>query len=324
MITLYDIAGHPDCYRGWNPLPARTRYCLNFKGLSFKTVWLEYPDIEPTLRSIGASPTMKWPDGRPFYTVPVISDESHLTDNGEATVVSDSWAIAKYLDETYPDTGSHRLFPDGTMALQMLSQVYIHKNLYLGSLARILAPHLTPLLSETSQKYYRETREMFFRASLEELCPRDSAKWKEGWSNTQQVTKCLAVDNAAFDTIATFLNQNGSGNEILVMGVRPSYIDFVLVSYLDLLAILLPDQWEVVKTWNGGRWAKIREACAVLDKLIEVAKGTRISNTIRYSDEAFINCEIILDGVCDTFISLKFLASVTIIPRWHEMRRKGS
>ncbi|KAF8492274.1 hypothetical protein BU17DRAFT_72637 [Hysterangium stoloniferum] len=215
MITLYDIAGHPDCYRGWNPLPARTRYCLNFKGLSFKTVWLEYPDIEPTLRSIGASPTMKWPDGRPFYTVPVISDESHLTDNGEATVVSDSWAIAKYLDETYPDTGSHRLFPDGTMALQMLSQVY-----------------------------YRETREMFFRASLEELCPRDSAKWKEGWSNTQQVTKCLAVDNAAFDTIATFLNQNGSGNEILVMGVRPSYIDFVLVSYLDLLAILLPDQWK--------------------------------------------------------------------------------
>ncbi|KAF8490200.1 hypothetical protein BU17DRAFT_72720 [Hysterangium stoloniferum] len=103
---------------------------------------------------------------------------------------------------------------------------------------------------------------MFFKASLEELCPRDSAKWKEGWSNTQQVTKCLAVDNAAFDTIATFLNQNGSGNEILVMGVRPSYIDFVLVSYLDLLAILLPDQWEVVKTWNGGRWAKIREACA--------------------------------------------------------------
>ncbi|KAF8488919.1 hypothetical protein BU17DRAFT_72658 [Hysterangium stoloniferum] len=179
---------------------------------------------------------------------------------------------------------------------------------------------------------------MFFKASLEELCPRDSAKWKEGWSNTQQVTKCLAVDNAAFDTIATFLNQNGSGNEILVMGVRPSYIDFVLVSYLDLLAILLPDQWEVVKTWNGGRWAKIREACAeiffeclwfrnlasVLDKLIEVAKGTRISDTIRYSDEAFINCEIILDGVCDTFISLKFLASVTIIPRWHEMRQKGS
>ncbi|KAF8492275.1 hypothetical protein BU17DRAFT_102988 [Hysterangium stoloniferum] len=252
MITLYDAASRPDSYRGWNPLPARIRYCLNFKGLSFKTVWLEYPDIESTLRSVGASPTMKWPDGRPCYTVPVIRDDSHLTDNGEPTVVSDSWAIAKYLDESYPDTGSARLLPDGTMALQMLSQAYIHNTLYLGCLARILAPHPMQLLSETSQKYYRETREMIFSTSLEDLCPRGSVQWKEGWSNTQQI----------FDTIATFLDQNGSRDEILFMGVRPSYVDFVLVSFLDTLAILLPDQWEIVKTWNGGRWAKLRESCA--------------------------------------------------------------
>jgi hypothetical protein len=128
------------------------RYSLNFKGLPFKIVWLEYPDVEPTLREIGAAPTGKWSDGRPFYTVPVIRDESHLTDKGEPTVVSDSWAIAKYLDETYPGLDSQRLLPEGTMAFQMLGQTYIQKILWMEGLVRIVAQSVMSLLSETSQK----------------------------------------------------------------------------------------------------------------------------------------------------------------------------
>jgi glutathione S-transferase len=74
-------------------------------------VWLEYPDIEPTLRDLGAAPTFlenpsprKW-----FYTIPVIVDPGHLTPTGDPTVVCDSWAIAEYLDEVYPD--QNILFP---------------------------------------------------------------------------------------------------------------------------------------------------------------------------------------------------------------------
>ncbi|KIJ24308.1 hypothetical protein M422DRAFT_274949, partial [Sphaerobolus stellatus SS14] len=46
-IILYDMpskTGQP-----WNQMPMRTRLSLNFKEIPFKTEWLEYPDIKPTL-----------------------------------------------------------------------------------------------------------------------------------------------------------------------------------------------------------------------------------------------------------------------------------
>jgi len=94
------------------------RYALNFKGIPHKTIWIEYPDIEPTMRSIGASPTSTKANGKPHYTLPVIVDPSRPSPSGGPTVVSESFLIAEYLDEAYPDT--RPLFPAGTKALQKL------------------------------------------------------------------------------------------------------------------------------------------------------------------------------------------------------------
>ena len=79
------------------------------------------------MRNLGAAPTFfdnpgarKW-----FYTIPVIIDPHHLTPSGEPTVVSDSWAIADYLDEVYPTP--NLLLPPGTKALQSLFDGYFTK-----------------------------------------------------------------------------------------------------------------------------------------------------------------------------------------------------
>ncbi|KAE9402968.1 hypothetical protein BT96DRAFT_956119 [Gymnopus androsaceus JB14] len=86
MITFYNFAGR---IKGvpWNPNVWKIRYALNYKGIAYKTVWLEYPDIE----------------------LPTVHHPSHY-DNSTGT------AIAEYLDKTYPSTP--RLIPQGTHALQ--------------------------------------------------------------------------------------------------------------------------------------------------------------------------------------------------------------
>ena len=100
------------------------------------------------MRNIGAAPTTKKPDGSPFYTLPVIVDPSRRAPGGGPMVVSDSYAIAEYLDDAYPRPGP--LFPEGTKALQNLFHDHIVKTLF-NPMALIIVPLLLPILNEASR-----------------------------------------------------------------------------------------------------------------------------------------------------------------------------
>jgi glutathione S-transferase len=141
LITLYDVPSDVSG-KAWSPNMWKARcvllikylackftqhysglrYVLNHKGIPYKTTWLEYPEIEPTMRSIGALPTSTKTDGSPYYSLPTIVDPSRRTSSGGPTVVSESFLIAEYLDEAYPTPDP--LFPEGTKALQ--KQFYDH------------------------------------------------------------------------------------------------------------------------------------------------------------------------------------------------------
>ncbi|PBK91108.1 hypothetical protein ARMGADRAFT_1032165 [Armillaria gallica] len=97
MITLYDL-----------PFKA-----ANFPGTDYQTVYVELLDIEALAKKIGASPTSTKADGvSPFYTIYILQDGS------TGAVVSDSAAIAGYLDKTYPSS-EPMLILTGTMTLQL-------------------------------------------------------------------------------------------------------------------------------------------------------------------------------------------------------------
>ena len=75
-------------------------------------MWVEYPDVEPLCKKIGAAPTgTKGADGSPLYTLPTIYDPN------TKTAVSDSSKIVRYLDATYPSSGP-TLLPAELDALQ--------------------------------------------------------------------------------------------------------------------------------------------------------------------------------------------------------------
>lgn len=49
-IVLYDLTCEKnECF---SPVVWRIRLMLNYKGIPYKTVFIEFPDIEPTLKSL--------------------------------------------------------------------------------------------------------------------------------------------------------------------------------------------------------------------------------------------------------------------------------
>ena len=116
MITFYDIPGTLPG-KSFTPNTTKTRLALNFKGIPYRTEYLEAPDIQPLYRRLNLTPKATYLDGTtPFYSLPVITDDT----TGTLIAVSYSWDIAVYLDEVYPD--APRLFPKGTKALQARSE----------------------------------------------------------------------------------------------------------------------------------------------------------------------------------------------------------
>ncbi|OBZ68778.1 hypothetical protein A0H81_11342 [Grifola frondosa] len=226
-IIFYDIPGNAAKDQAW--------FSLNYKGLPYKTHWVEYPHIAGLCKDIGASPTRTFPNGSPQYTLPVIYDPN------TKTVVSESALIARYLDKTYPDTPT--LIPAATDALHAAFQEAIGTTIT-EPLMPIMLPAVNLQLNPVSEEYFRRTREARF-GKLEEWSPPGpvrEAHWKAIEAGLHKVTKWLSMD----------------GNEkLFFMGETISYADITLgASLVALKRVLGPDsqEWKNVKTWDGGRW----------------------------------------------------------------------
>ncbi|KAK8065148.1 hypothetical protein PG997_011895 [Apiospora hydei] len=68
QITLFDLPSQGRCAT-WSLNPWKTRMNLNFKGVDYKTEWLEYPDIKPRLEK-----HVTLPEGQTTYTIPTLEE----------------------------------------------------------------------------------------------------------------------------------------------------------------------------------------------------------------------------------------------------------
>ena len=144
MITLYDLVVSDD--RRPSPFCWRVKFAMKHKGLP----WREEPVGFTEKDKIAFAGSV---------TVPVICDHTH---DGKA--VKDSWAIAQYLDETYP---GERLFA-GAPALEFArfvnswTDTSVHGALFPLVVADIWA-HARP----EDRQYFRESREKRLGTTLE-------------------------------------------------------------------------------------------------------------------------------------------------------------
>ncbi|KAI0800557.1 hypothetical protein C8Q74DRAFT_1314072 [Fomes fomentarius] len=242
-IILYDI---PFSVKGTslsgNTL--KTRLTLNYKGIPFKTVWLNYLQIEPTLKELSVGPTTTWPDGSPMYTLPAIYDPS--TGKG----LAESSAIARYLDETYPDTP--RIIPEGTEAFHEALEAALFPTIFI-SLGSLLMP-LVPQFATTTEdaEYYKAAREKQLGVPLDALSPLGSAVREQQWTASE----------AGLGKVAAWLDVGGREGQFF-MGERVSYADIVLAALFIAIKRSVgeeSEEWKRFTGWHGGRWVKLVDA----------------------------------------------------------------
>ena len=217
------------------------RVVLNYKGIPYRTEWVEYPDIEPHSKSLGIKPTGKKSDGSPLYTLPAIHDPS------TGVYIADSIAIAEYLEETYPNTPS--VFPNETIGLQKaFSAAFKHS---IDAVWPFILPVTNSRLNPVSEAYFRRSRETSFGKKLEDIVPIGNARTEE-WEKLEKGLASVYSYLASTDKKGPYF-----------LGDTISWSDLVLFSFLYWFKLIWgenSEEWKDIASWNGGRWEAHIEA----------------------------------------------------------------
>lgn len=146
-ITLYSLCG-AEPSRPFSPHCWKIVMALAHKGLPFEERALPFTAIPAV-------------EGGATKTVPLLRDGDRL--------ISDSYAIALYLEETYPDKPS--LFKgEGGMAMARLIEGYSQMIVHPG-VSAIALMDIYRMLEPADQAHFRRTREKMFGKPLEDVFP---------------------------------------------------------------------------------------------------------------------------------------------------------
>lgn len=142
-IEMHDLAG-ADASLRFSPYCWRTRLALAHKGLLVQTIPWRFTEKDALAFS---------GQGR----VPVIRDGDR--------VVHDSWAIAEYLEDTYPDRPS--LFGGATGRAHARFINAWADSVVLMAIARLIVRDVLDVVDAKDRGYFRESREERFGMTLE-------------------------------------------------------------------------------------------------------------------------------------------------------------
>jgi glutathione S-transferase len=193
-ILLYDLVGEDEAVP-FSPHCWKTRMAVAHKGLDFKSVPTRFIDVPKV-------------EGGVSKTIPVIRDGDK--------VIADSFAIALYLDEAYPDRPT--LFAgDGGKAMarfiERWSQTQLHP--FLGSAALLEIHHRQ---DEANRAYFRESREKRYGKTLEEVGAERDAH--------------LAAFRKRLDPLRETL-----GQQLFVGGLSPLFCDHIVFGALQWVRV---------------------------------------------------------------------------------------
>lgn len=211
-ILLYDLVG-ADEGLPFSPHCWKAKMALAHKGLTFEVVPTRFLDVATI-------------EGGIAKTVPVIRDGEH--------VVSDSFSIALYLDEAYPDRPT--LFGgEGGRALarfvERWSQLTVHP--FLGAAALL---DLHDFQDQDNKGYFRQSREKRFGRPLEEVTGgRDAG---------------LAAFRSSLEPLRSILTY-----QPWIGGASPLFADYIVFGALQWVRVVSPYRFladdDPIADWFG-------------------------------------------------------------------------
>lgn len=197
-IKVFDLCGADDLR--FSPNCWRTRLALAHKGLSADFEAWHFTEKDKL--SFSGS-----------RTVPVLVD-------GE-NAMGDSWAIANYLEETYPDAPS--LFGgDAGRAVTGFINAWADSTLH-PTMIRCILPDVFDRLDPVDTAYFRESREKRFGMTIEDIRAGQDAY--------------LAAFDASMTPLRTILNA-----EDWIAGDAPAYADYVIFSAFQWARMMSPTE----------------------------------------------------------------------------------
>ncbi|KAH6689779.1 hypothetical protein F5X68DRAFT_204266 [Plectosphaerella plurivora] len=226
-FILYDIPSKDKAAGCWSLNPWKTRMALNFKGIDYKTQWVEYPDIEPLLKSLGVVPP-ETDDPQPF-TLPT----ARFPQDGK--VIMDSVLIADEIEKRYPAPEWPSLHLDDPV----VAQAKAHLRPTAGALMPVILPQVPKvILSDYSAEYFQRTRAEHFGMPLDEWSA------KEGGEDGE---KAWERSKPGFALVAEALREKEGP---FYLGQTVSYADFVFVGFLHFLRRAVGDkEFERLREW---------------------------------------------------------------------------
>jgi glutathione S-transferase len=212
------------------------RFALNIKNIKYKTEWVEYPDIKPLYKKIGLPPTKLLKDGSDYYCLPVLHDPStNMT-------MPESFEIIRYLDKTYPDTPA--LLPKEIVSFSSAFLAAFGAPVH-NKLWALVVCAVCHVLNDTSQEYFRRTREEDEGKRLEDIAG------EQEWLETEK----------AFGKVVMWLDKAEEGNKLFMVD-RITFPDIQVVSCLMWAKASLgegSEEWKRICGWHGGRFKAIHD-----------------------------------------------------------------
>lgn len=263
-LTFYDISSRL-APRSYAPNPSKARLALSFKGVPFKTEFVEILDIPSVRQGLKCPAVRKLDDGSDFYTLPMLrsADGSH--------VIGDSFDIAVYLEDNFPTSGDS-LFPaDSSMFwrtyespsrdMPFYAPLTTDRGVKHEDYARFnvdvdatftahmgFVGYYLPFNPETAEA----TRALFAkRAHL----PSWDVLYVEGEAKAKQIE---AMKNGLQSLAELFLvNKDGPFLE----GKRATYADLIVGGWVNMFAMVMPEEdWKKVREWHQGVFGKLFDA----------------------------------------------------------------
>ncbi|KAI8806169.1 hypothetical protein BJ742DRAFT_817797 [Cladochytrium replicatum] len=266
-LVLYDISS-PLRPRSFAPNPSKARYALAFKNVPFTTTWVDILDIPAVRKGLDCPATRKLDDGSDYYTLPMVRDPR------VGKVVGDSFDIAIYLDDHFPDSGAGRLFPlDSTRTgLDYLSPFkdtayyapittnmgsrhadYASFNFHVDATFTFsgnvgLCMPFLPFNPETAES---AKAMMAKRAHL------------NSWDDTRTEGEAREMKKesarASLETLAHYFTVHEDGP--FLEGKHANYADIIVGGWLNMMySCLPPGEWREVKSWHGGVFGLLHDA----------------------------------------------------------------
>jgi glutathione S-transferase len=210
---MYERIGHEG--RRPSPFSWRVRYAFAHKGIEPEFRHVRFADVE-TIRALSGQ-----------HFVPIVTDGDR--------VIHDSWNIACYLEEQFPERPS--LFA-GDSGRRLTRFVNRWADATLGTaIRRLIAAGFVHCLDTGDHAYYRTSREAAFGCTLEEYCA-DRSRW-------------LAEFKATIAPLEqTFVEQP------YVAGSAPGYADYIVFSMFQYARLGCPDELlgegTALRRWRDG------------------------------------------------------------------------